>query len=141
MLWGDDLGERFMRVLRLPEGNRMQVLIVQSRPDLGLLWERHLVRLGMNVTLCDNQTCAIEHIGSHHVDIIVLDLVLSEGAALAVSDFANYRLPKARVIFVTSGTFFSDGSIFAHAANARAFVPAATPPADLAAMIEHYAGE
>jgi DNA-binding NtrC family response regulator len=119
----------------------MQVLIVQSRPDLGTLWERHLVRLGMDVTLCDNQSCATQYLATHDVDIIVLDLVLSEGAALAVADYANYRHPNARVIFVTSSSFFSDGSIFAHSANACALMPAATPPDDLAAMIEHYAGE
>jgi DNA-binding NtrC family response regulator len=126
---------------RPKKGNLMHVLIVQSRPDLGALWKAHLMRQGMDVTLCHTQTCASAHLAAHHVDIIVLDLVLSEGSALAVADFANYRQPDARVIFVTSCSFVSDGSIFAHAANARAFVPAATPPADLAAMIEHYAAE
>lgn len=119
----------------------MQVLIVESRSDLGSLWARHLERMGMDVTLCDDQICATRHLAAHHVDIILLDLVLDEGGALAVADYANYRHPKARVIFVTSSSFFSDGSIFAHAANACAFVPVATPPDDLAAMIEHYAAE
>lgn len=119
----------------------MQVLIVQSRSDLGAMWELHLMRLGIDVTLCDNQSCAIEHLAAQHVDIIVLDLVLSDGPPLAVADYANYRQPDARVIFVTSSSFFSDGSIFAYAANAWAFVPAATPPDDLAAMIEHYGAE
>ena len=117
----------------------MQVLIVESRSDLGSLWARHLERMGMDVTLCDNQTCAIQYLATHDVDMILLDLVLSEGGALAVADYANYRHPDARVIFVTSSSFFSDGSIFAHAANACAFVPAATPPDDLAALLEHYA--
>ncbi len=72
-------------------------------------------------------------------DIIVLDLVLEDGSALAVADFASYRRPEARVIFVTNTTFFSDGSIFAHSPNACAFVQSETPPEDLAAMVEHYA--
>jgi len=67
--------------------------------------------------------------------------VLENGSALAVADYANYRQPDARVIFVTNTSFFSDGSIFAHSANARAFVPSGTPPEDLAAMVEHYGTE
>lgn len=119
----------------------MRVLIVECRAKLGELWTNHLTRLGMDVTHCMTQDCAIEALRSEKVDIILLDLVLCEGSALAVADYASYRQPEARVIVVTSTTFFSDGSIFAHAANARAFMPAATPPEDLAAMIEHYAAE
>ena len=65
--------------------------------------------------------------------------MLANGSALAVSDFASYRRPDARVIFVTNTTFFSDGSIFAHSPNACAFMQSSTPPEDLAAMVEHYA--
>jgi hypothetical protein len=39
---------------------------------------------------------------------------------------------------VTNTSFFSDGSIFAFASNACAFVRRGTPPEDLAAMVEHY---
>lgn len=72
-------------------------------------------------------------------EIIVLDLVLDHGSALAVADFASYRRPDSRVIFVTNTSFFSDGSIFAHSPNACAYVQSETPPEDLAAMVEHYA--
>lgn len=117
----------------------MNVLIVESRPELAVLWQRHLERQGMFVELAASQDQAVDHLSAHDTDIIVLDLVLEGGSALAVSDFASYRWPKARVIFVTDTTFFSDGSIFNHACNACAFLPAATPPEDLAAMVEHYA--
>jgi DNA-binding response OmpR family regulator len=117
----------------------MNILIVESRPDLGGLWQRHLERQGMNVELAAGQYDAVNFLSRNDVDIIVLDLVLNDGSALAVSDFASYRRPEARVIFVTDTTFFSDGSIFNHASNACAFVPAGTPPEDLAAMVEHYA--
>ena len=71
--------------------------------------------------------------------MIVLDLVLGEGSAFAVADFASYRRPQARIIFVTNTTFFSDGSIFSICPNACAYVQSATPPEDIAAMVEHYA--
>lgn len=119
----------------------MKVLIVESRADLGTLWQRHLTRQQMDVACVRTQVEAIEYLGETDVDIIILDLVLAEGSAFAVSDYASYRQPDARVIFVTDTTFFSDGSIFAHAHNAQAFVPSGTPPDDLAAMVAHYGGD
>lgn len=119
----------------------MNVLIVESRSDLGTLWQRHLERQGMQVVQVVSQDEATEYLGLHSVDIIILDLVIEKGSALAVADYANYRQPEARVIFVTSTSFFSDGSIFAHSGNARAFVATDTPPEDLAAMVEHYGSE
>ncbi len=116
----------------------MHVLIVQSNAQLGLLWQRHLERLGAVVELATSGSAAVDALEVHAFDVIVLDLVLGEGSALTVADVANYRLPDANVIFVTDTTFFSDGSIFAHSANARAFVEKATPPQDLAAIVEHY---
>ncbi|SFT33342.1 response regulator transcription factor [Sedimentitalea nanhaiensis] len=117
----------------------MNVLIVESRPELGLLWRRHLERQGAVVTLVHTQEAAILSLYAGNFEIIVLDLVLEEGSALAVADFASYRRPEARVIFVTNTSFFSDGSIFAHSPNACAYVQSETPPEDLAAMVEHYA--
>lgn len=116
----------------------MRVLIVQSAPALCNLWQRHLERCGMQVVTAHSQDDAIERIGVMAPAIIILDLVLAEGSALAVADYANYRCPGAQVIFVTNTNFFSDGSIFSHAANARAFVQRETPPEDLAAMVAHY---
>lgn len=118
----------------------MDVLIVESQPELAGVWKRHLERAGMTVTHVDCQERAIAHLTDHSPEIIILDLVLDGGNALAVSDFASYRRPEAQVVFVTDTTFFSDGSIFAHAQNACAFLQSNTPPEDLAAMVEHYAG-
>ena len=117
----------------------MHVLIVESNPELGTLWQRHLQRQGLQVTLVTSQEDAILALYRAEFEIIVLDLVLEQGSALAVADFASYRRPDARVIFVTNTTFFSDGSIFAHSPNACAYVHGDTPPEDLAAMVEHYA--
>lgn len=117
----------------------MDVLIVQSAPELGLLWQRHLNRCRMQVRVAESQDDAIAAMNVVAPDIIILDLVLQDGSALAVADYANYRCPETRVIFVTNTRFFSDGSIFSHVTNACAFVQTATPPEDLAAMVEHYA--
>ena len=117
----------------------MRVLIVQSKSALAEVWRRALERRGAQVGVAATQDEAIAAMRTEPpVDVVVLDLVLPEGSAIAVADYASYRLPEARVIFVTNTSFFSDGSIFTHAPNACAFVRTGTPPADLAALVEHY---
>ncbi len=116
----------------------MRVLIVESKPELSLLWASHLSRQGAQVTRADSETEAIDILRSNEIDMIILDLVLSNSSAIAVADYASYRLPEARVIFVTNTSFFSDGSIFQHIPNACAFLPTATSPEDLAALVDHY---
>ncbi|KIN62330.1 Response regulator receiver protein [Sulfitobacter noctilucicola] len=117
------------------------VMIVESHAELGTLWQRHLERLGMDVARVATQDAAIGLLSEKSFDIIVLDLILDEGSALAVADYADYRQPDARVVFVTNTSFFSDGSIFSHSANVRAFLPSTTPPDDLAAVVEHYGSD
>lgn len=117
----------------------MNVLIVESSKDLATVWRRHLERMGAVVYTADTQDSATDLLHEIPFSVIVLDLVLEEGSALAVADFASYRQPETRVIFVTNTSFFSDGSIFRHCANACAYLPSATPPSDLATMVEHYA--
>ena len=118
----------------------MRVLIVESEHALAKIWEQHLQRMGMEVTLVHGQSGAIKHLVTETPDIIVLDVMLTEGSAFAVADYASYRMPDTQIIFVTSASFFSDGSIFSFAANACAFVQRSTPPDDLVAMVEHYGG-
>lgn len=120
----------------------MNALIVETRFALARLWQRHMQRQGITVDCANSQDEAIEYLGSQQpVDVIILNVLLEGGSAFAVADYAQYRQPDARVIFVNDSRFFSDGSIFSHAANACAFIPSGTPPDDLAAMVEHYGME
>lgn len=77
----------------------MDVLIVESEAGLCDLWRKHLVRSGMNVRVATTQEDATQQIVEACPDIIILDLVLRDGSALAVSDFASYRCPDTQVIF------------------------------------------
>ena len=117
----------------------MEVLIVESQPELGHLWKSCLERQGMHVSLATDHDQAIEALRTNAFEMIILDLVLANGQALGIADYASYRRPEARIIFVTNTSFFSDGSIFQLSSNACAFVQSATPPEDLAAMVQHYA--
>jgi len=119
----------------------MRVLIVEGNPDLGWVWRRHLERCGCTVVHVQSQDEAIEVLCGQGTDVIILDLVLEDGSAFAVADFASYRLPDAKVIFVTDTTFFSDGSIFQHIPNACAMMPSKVSPEDLSALVEHYGSQ
>lgn len=116
----------------------MRILITESNPALGALWKNHIERQGAEVELSLSQEDAIKCIRRHQFDVILLDLDLESGGALAVADYANYRWPDTRVIFVTAQNFFSDGSIFNLSSNACAFVATNTRPDDLAALVEHH---
>jgi DNA-binding response OmpR family regulator len=116
----------------------MRVLIVESNPDLGWVWRRHLERRGSVVTLASTQDEAIEVLRNEEIDIIVLNLILGDGSAFAIADFASYRHPKTKVIFTTNSSFFSDGSIFQYIPNACAMMPTEMTPNDLTALVEHY---
>lgn len=120
-------------------GRFMRVLIVESDPNLGLLWSRHIERLGAEVELVRSQSAAMDAIRHGAHDVLVLDLALTVGSAFAVADFASYSRPSCKVIYVTSTSFFSDGSIFTYMANACALIPLATRPEDMAAIVEHHA--
>jgi CheY-like chemotaxis protein len=117
----------------------MKVLIVEWKPELGRLWARHLERVGATVDIAMTEVEAIDMLRETAFDAVVLDLTLPEGSALAVADFAAYRRPNARIVFVTNTTFFSDGSIFALSTNARAFLQSDMPPEDLAAIVQYHA--
>lgn len=117
----------------------MQVLIVESEPSLGAIWKRHLERMGKSVTLVHSQEEAVAELTARPYAILVLDLFLNSGSALAVADYAGFRRPEMRVLFVSRRSFFADGSIFQHAANACALMPSDTPLDDLDAVVDHYA--
>ena len=118
----------------------MHVLIVEPSRELGRLWSGHLERMGATVTLVHDQDAAIDVLRREEVQVIVLNLLPEEGSAFAIADYASVSRPDAKVVFVTSTTFFSDGSIFRHVPNARGFLGASTPPEDLAAMVDYWGG-
>ena len=116
----------------------MRVLIVESNRELGTIWKRHIERRGVSVTLVAGQVEAVEFLQNNAAAVIIMNLVLDQGSAFAVADYAAYRRPDSKVIFVTSASFFSDGSIIRHIPNACAFMPSNTEPGDLAAVVDFY---
>ncbi|HEU0223538.1 MAG TPA: response regulator [Paracoccaceae bacterium] len=116
----------------------MRVLIVEHNADLGRLWARFLARRGVEVEVATSQVDAIKLLRFHDYDALVLQLVLPDGGAIAISDYATYRNPGVPIITVTNSAFFSDGSIFELIPNARTMLNTPVRPDDLAALIEHF---
>lgn len=117
----------------------MRILLVQHNVDLSELWSRFLQRQGVDVVQAATQAAAIEKLRFEKFDALVLDIVLPDGGAIAISDYATYRYPDVPIIAVTSTSFFSDGSIFDLIPNARSLMRTPLRPDDLAAVLEHYA--
>lgn len=116
----------------------MVILIVANNANLAGIWASHLERRGHRAMAVASQHEAISFLQDNQVGVIVLDLLLEDGSPIAVADYASYRWPKSKIIFVTKRSFFSDGSIFNHIPNAAAIVENATPPRDLAAIVEYH---
>lgn len=114
------------------------ILIVCDDSEPAVIWARHLERLGHGVVLKHAQDSGVTFLSEHRPEAILLDLTLSDGSALAIADYANYRWPGVPVIFVTRSRFFSDGSIFQHISNTAAMVPLETPPSDLAEIVSYH---
>ena len=116
----------------------MRILLVQHNKGLSDLWSRFLQHQGVEVVQAATQLAAINMLRFEDFDALVLDLVLPDGGAIAISDYATYRCPDVPIIAVTSTSFFSDGSIFDLIPNARSLMRTPLRPDDLAAVLEHY---
>lgn len=114
------------------------ILIVASNPDLSKIWASHLERQNQKVKVVTNQAEAVDFLCQESPDVLVLDVMLEDGSAIATADFASYRRPEMRIVFVTRSTFFSDGSLFQHIPNTAAIIPEKTLPSDLAEIVSYH---
>ncbi|MEM7719230.1 MAG: response regulator [Pseudomonadota bacterium] len=114
------------------------ILIVASNPELSKIWAKHLERQGYEVLVVSSQDAAIEFICDIEPEVLVLDVMLEDGSAIAIADFSSYRRPNTRIVFVTRSSFFSDGSLFQHIPNTAAIIPERTKPTDLAEIVAYH---
>lgn len=117
----------------------MDVLLGVGDPDLGRVWAHHLADLGVRVTEATGEAEAIRALRRRSFAVLLLDLGLPGGGALAVASYAALFRPEARAVFVTRAHPLADGRIFALAANARAVLNADAPPGDIALVVAHHA--
>lgn len=114
------------------------ILIVAGNPDLAGVWARHLERQKETVTSVRTAQEAVDFLRDNTVKVIVLDLMLDRAGAFSVADYASYRQPFSRIVFVTRKSFFSDGSIFQHIPNTAAILQEDAPPSDLAEIVAYH---
>lgn len=114
------------------------ILIVASNRDLSAIWARHLERQGHAVEVVHSQTQAVDFLCENAPEVLVLDVMLEDGSAIATADFSSYRRPDTRIVFVTRSTFFSDGSLFRHIPNTAAIITEKTRPSDLAEIVSYH---
>lgn len=117
----------------------MRVLIVEDRRHLGMIWKQFLERAGADVELAEGSSKAAEILSCKYFDALVINIAMANSAVLAVSDLASYKNPDIAIIAVTSGSFFSDGSIFSIIPNARGCLGDDVNPKDLVDIVSHYA--
>ena len=116
----------------------MHILVVEANKELGQIWCNHLKRQGETPVHVTTEDAAIDALRFTPFDVLVLDLMLPDASALAICDYAAYRLPDISIVIVSASNFFSDGSLFELIPNARGMLHSPVKPDDLAAMVEHY---
>lgn len=116
---------------------RTQVLIVEAQENLGKLWQSFLTQQGFDVALVETQLDAIDKLRFQQWDVLIIDLVMTNASALAITDFASYKNPDISIIVVSASSFFSDGSVFDILPNARGYMNQPIEPDDLAAVVDH----
>ncbi len=114
------------------------ILIVASNPELSAIWARHLERQDHVVHVVTSQEDSVKFLCENEPDVLLLDVMLEDGSAIATADFASYRRPETRIVFVTHSTFFADGSLFQHIPNTAAIIPERTKPTDLAEIVAYH---
>jgi CheY-like chemotaxis protein len=117
----------------------MHVLIVEENRDLARRWAHHLEADGFNVERLDDAHSAIAVLRRAEPRVIVVNVLLPDGGAFAIADYACYRWPDARAVFITDGLVFADGSVFRHAGNAVACLRPGIPEKDLASLVAYHA--
>ncbi len=115
----------------------MRVLIAQHNLELGSFWAGFLEREGVVVSMVSSQQEALKILRHQTFEALILEMVLPDGGAIAIADFAAYRMPDVPVITVNSSTFFSDGSIFQLMPNVQSVIQAPVVGEDLAAIVSH----
>jgi DNA-binding NtrC family response regulator len=119
----------------------MHVLIVEEHQSRGQIWKQFMERQGATVCFVSSSNAATDALNCQKFDALVINIAMANSAILAVSDLAGYKNPDIAIITVTSGSFFSDGSIFKLIPNACGCVGGDVPPKDLADMVSHYASK
>ena len=117
----------------------MKILIYEKTMKPGRIWQRFLTRFGFDVHLTNSIEDAAQNLSSGCIGTFIVDDSDELAAITTLTDLASYSNPGISIIAVTSGQFFTDGSIFELIPNVRSCISKEIELNDLGAMVEHYA--
>ncbi len=119
----------------------MKILIYEDTRQQGLIWQRFLLRLGYEVHLATSVEDAAEYLSKGNISTFIVDDRDDMVGITTLTDLASYANPDISIIAVTSGRFFTDGTIFKLIPNIRSCISHQIELDDLGAMVDHYSEE
>ncbi|MEL7216031.1 MAG: hypothetical protein AAGJ96_08910 [Pseudomonadota bacterium] len=90
----------------------MNVLAIGSETVPLEAWAEALAREGVELQFRRNVFDTRRDLLTHSVKVLLLDLEMPEIAPLALADLAAFRHPDVHILPITTGTRFTDGSLY-----------------------------
>lgn len=117
----------------------MKILVVEDDYALRVVWEEALADAGYAYTSASNTSEGMRALMTGQFDVVVLDLLLTEGNSLSLTHYISYAMPMVPVIVITGSGFFPNGELGALAPNVDWLLRKPLPISDFIAMIDHAA--
>ena len=117
----------------------MKCLVADDNADLARLWALALEGDGHDVTVCTDGDAAVNQMRVQDFDLLILDLFMPGGGALALARVAVYNNPAAQVLVVTGADCFAFGELLEMGDNIAMVLRKPVSPTDLRSYVAHLA--
>lgn len=115
----------------------MKCLVADDNADLARLWGLALGADGHDVTVCTDGDAAVNQMRVQDFDLLILDLFMPGGGALALARVAVYNNPAAQVLVVTGADCFAYGELLEMGGNIAMVLRKPVSPDDLRSYVAH----
>ena len=115
----------------------MKCLVADDNADLARLWALALSADGHHVTTCIDGHDAVNQMRVADFDLLVLDLFMPGGGALALARVAIYNNPDAQVVVITGAECFAYGELLEMGENIAMVLRKPVSPKDLRSLVSH----
>lgn len=117
----------------------MKCLVADDNADLARLWALAIEADGHDVTVCTDGDAAVNQMRVQDFDLLILDLFMPGGGALALARVAVYNNPAAQVLVVTGADCFAFGELLEMGDNIAMVLRKPVSPTDLRSYVAHLA--
>ena len=115
----------------------MKCLVADDNADLARLWALAIEGDGHDVTVCTDGDAAVNQMRVQDFDLLILDLFMPGGGALALARVAVYNNPAAQVLIVTGADCFAFGELLEMGDNIAMVLRKPVSPNDLRSYVAH----